>query len=114
MHAYSRIKKALTVSLLVLLLTPGAASFSVPLAADSGAQQQEAAERLELNAATVEQIVALGVVNRAEAQKIVDLRDRFGGLHSYEDLEDAGLSTEQIDKLRPLTTVNFMATDCNC
>lgn len=78
------------------------------------AEKEEVQERLELNAATVEQIVALGVVSADEAKKIVELRDQLGNLQSYEDLAEAGLSKETIDKLRPVTTVNYMATDCNC
>lgn len=75
---------------------------------------QEVEQRLELNAATVDQIAALGVVTKEEAAKIVELREQLGNLQAYEDLKEADLSTEKIDALRPLTTINYMATDCNC
>ncbi|MDR0826741.1 MAG: helix-hairpin-helix domain-containing protein [Desulfovibrio sp.] len=93
-------------------------SFVTPsLAADPAVPPaQEAAERLELNAATVDQLTALpgGILTKEDAMKMVTLREQLGNFQAYEDLKELGFSDEKIDKLRPLTTVNYMATDCNC
>jgi DNA uptake protein ComE-like DNA-binding protein len=87
---------------------------SSSLAADADGQEVE--QRLELNAASVDELAALpgGVLTLEEAQKIVELREQLGSLQAYEDLEELGFSKEKIDSLRPLTTVNYMATDCTC
>lgn len=118
MRTLSRIVKTVAAGIFAALLIFNANAASPLLAAGTEQAQEtkkeEIQERLELNAATVEQIAALGVVSAAEAKKIVELREQLGSLQTYEDLADAGLSPETIDKLRPLTTVNYMATDCNC
>lgn len=77
-------------------------------------KQGEVAERIELNTATVEQLSALGVVTGDEAKRIVKLREDMGDFQSYDDLKEAGLPPEKIDKLKPKTTLNHMATDCSC
>jgi DNA uptake protein ComE-like DNA-binding protein len=97
----------LTISFGLLCL----ALFAGPVLA---AESEEVAERLELNTATVEQIVALGVLTPDEAQKIVNFRDQYGDLQSYDDLKEAGIPEEKINLLKPKTTVNHMASDCTC
>ena len=72
------------------------------------------ANRLELNQATVEQIVATGAVDQAVAQKIVDLRDQLGSFQDYEDLEDLDISPEALEKLRSATSIQPVEADCNC
>lgn len=78
------------------------------------AESEEVAQRLELNTATLQQIIDLGVLTPEEAQKIINFRDQYGDLQSYDDLKEAGIPPEKIDKLKPLTTVNHMASDCTC
>jgi DNA uptake protein ComE-like DNA-binding protein len=76
--------------------------------------QKEVAERIEINAASRDQLLKLGVLTPAQVDKIIDMRQGMGDFTSYEELEGAGLDKATIDKLRPLTTINHMATDCNC
>ena len=90
------------------------ASSVLSWAADPSAQEVE--QRLELNAATAEELAALpgDVLTLEDAQKMIELREQLGSFQAYEDLQELGFSAEKIDKLRPYTTVNYMATDCNC
>ena len=76
--------------------------------------KKEVAQRLEINAATKDQLSQLGVLTPEQVNKIIEMREGMGDFQSYEELGGAGLDKATIDKLRPLTTINHMATDCNC
>jgi DNA uptake protein ComE-like DNA-binding protein len=69
---------------------------------------------LELNAASAEQITALGVVSAEEAEQIVELRETLGSLQGYDDLKEIGLDQAKIDALKTRTSISYMETDCNC
>ena len=66
--------------------------------------RQEVEKRFELNSA-----VSLEV-----AKKIVELRDQLGSFQSYDDLNELELPKDQMDKLRWNTTIQGIASDCNC
>ena len=48
------------------------------------------------------------------AKKIVELRDQLGSFQSYDDLNELELPKDQMDKLRWNTTIQGIASDCNC
>ena len=88
--------------------------------------RQEVEKRFELNSATAG-ITAIGArmplvafnINLATsdvevAKKIVELRDQLGSFQSYDDLNELELPKDQMDKLRWNTTIQGIASDCNC
>jgi hypothetical protein len=106
-------KRIATSALIALALTVCAA----PLAVEALAvptDRQEVQERLELNSATAEQLAATGAVDLATAKKIVQLRDDLGGFQSYDDLQELNIPAEQFKKLQYNTTIQGIASDCNC
>ena len=76
--------------------------------------RQEVAQRLELNQCTAEELAATGAVSLDLAKKIIELRDQFGSFQGYEDLEELEIPEEQLNKLRYNTTIQGIASDCNC
>ena len=71
-------------------------------------------ERFELNSATAEALAGTGAVSLEVAKKIVELRDQLGSFQSYDDLNELELPKDQMDKLRWNTTIQGIASDCNC
>ena len=72
--------------------------------------RQEVEKRFELNSATA----GTGAVSLEVAKKIVELRDQLGSFQSYDDLNELELPKDQMDKLRWNTTIQGIASDCNC
>ena len=69
---------------------------------------------VELNSATAEELAGTGAVSLEVAKKIVELRDQLGSFQSYDDLNELELPKDQMDKLRWNTTIQGIASDCNC
>ena len=67
-----------------------------------------------LNSATAEELAGTGAVSLEVAKKIVELRDQLGSFQSYDDLNELELPKDQMDKLRWNTTIQGIASDCNC
>ena len=106
-------KRIVASALLALALTVSAA----PLVAEALAvptDRKEVKERLELNGVTAEQLAATGAVDLATAKKIIQLRDDLGGFQSYDDLQELKLPAEQLKQLQYNTTIQGIASDCNC
>lgn len=62
---------------------------------------------LDLNKATLEQLVALPDIGEKTAQKILDYRDRNGGFHSTDELMlVSGIGEKTYAKLAPLVTIS--------
>ena len=61
---------------------------------------------LDLNTASVEELVALIGISEMIAERIVDFRDANGGFHSVEDvLEVEGINSGWYQRIRLLVTV---------
>lgn len=72
------------------------------------------AARIELNKATADQLAATGAVDKDTAAKIVDLRESLGGFQSFDDLGELKIPADQIKKLQDKTSIQGIASDCNC
>lgn len=100
---------------LALLLVLPVCGFgpALPEAARAASDRQEVA-RIELNNAAADELVATGAVTREIAERIIDLRGQLGGFQNYDDLEELEIPKEQMEKLQWSTTIQGIATDCNC
>jgi competence protein ComEA len=68
--------------------------------------QMVARKPLDLNTASVEELVALIGISEMIAESIVDFRDANGGFHSVEDLlEVEGINSGWYQRIRLLVTV---------
>ena len=76
--------------------------------------RKEVEKRYELNNVTADQLAATGAVPKEVAKKIVELREQLGSFQGYEDLDELEIPKEQMDKLRFNTTIQGIASDCNC
>ena len=76
--------------------------------------RKEVEKRYELNSVTAEELAATGAVPLELAKKILELREQLGSFQSYDDLEELNMPKEQSDKLRWNTTIQGIASDCNC
>jgi len=75
-------------------------------AADRSAGQQLATERLNLNTATVEELVQLKGIGETIARRIVEYRDQHGPFRSVDDLlQVKGIGEKKLEALRPFVTV---------
>ena len=66
------------------------------------------------NAFSADELAGTGAVSLEVAKKIVELRDQLGSFQSYDDLNELELPKDQMDKLRWNTTIQGIASDCNC
>ena len=86
-------RKAICLCLLCLFLTGG----FLPVFAQ---------QKLNLNQATVEQLVELKGIGQKTAQKIIDYRELHGGFSSVEDIVNVkGIGQKKLDAMRDLVTV---------
>ncbi|MEI3478490.1 MAG: hypothetical protein V8Q84_04510 [Bilophila sp.] len=44
----------------------------------------------------------------------MELRDQLGSFQGYEDLDELEIPANQLEKLRWNTTIQGIASDCNC
>ena len=73
--------------------------------------RQEVEKRFELNSATAEELAGTGAVSLEVAKKIAKvIRGSSGGFRSCKAM---GFK-DQMDKLRWNTTIQGIASDCNC
>lgn len=72
------------------------------------------AAAIELNTATADQLAATGAVDKATAEKIVELREELGGFQSFDDLGELGISGDQLKQLQDKTSIQGISSDCNC
>ena len=86
-----------------------------PTSAFSGdPNRKEVEKRYELNSVTADELAGTGAVSKEQAQKIIELREQLGSFQNYDDLNELNMSKEQMDKLRWNTTIQGIASDCNC
>lgn len=76
--------------------------------------RNEVEKRYELNSATAEELAGTGAIPLDLAKKIVELRDQLGSFQGYEDLDELEIPADQLEKLRWNTTIQGIASDCNC
>ena len=69
---------------------------------------------IELNKATADELAATGAVDKATAEKIVELREELGGFQSFDDLGELGVSGDQMRQLQEKTSIQGIDSDCNC
>lgn len=100
-------------NLWVLLFVGFLATMFCSTAYAAGPEKKEVEQRIELNNATVDQIVSFGVVTKEEAKKIVNLREALGSFQGYDDLLEV-IPAEKVEKLKPFTTIQGIASDCTC
>lgn len=91
-----------------------ALSLCAPHAFSADPARKEVEKRYELNSATAEELAGTGAVPLDLAKKIVELRDQLGSFQGYEDLEELEIPADQLEKLRWNTTIQGIASDCNC
>ncbi len=53
-------------------------------------------------------------LNKATAEKIVELREELGGFQSFDDLGELGISGDQMKQLQEKTSIQGISSDCNC
>lgn len=76
--------------------------------------RKEVENRLELNNVTAEELASTGAVSPETAKKIIELREQLGSFQSYDDLGELELPKDQMEKLQWNTTIQGIASDCNC
>jgi competence ComEA-like helix-hairpin-helix protein len=77
------------------------------LCADLSAQKHPPAKPIDLNAASIKELVELPGVGKVTAQRILDMRQKSGRFRRVEDLLAVrGISQKKLDALRPYVTVS--------
>ena len=77
------------------------------LCAILSAQKQPPAKPIDLNAASIKELVELPGVGKVIAQRILDMRQKSGRFRRVEDLLAVrGISQKKLDALRPYVTVS--------
>lgn len=94
----------------MLLVTP----FYVCSSQAADPNRQEVENRLELNNVTAEELAKTGAVPLDTAKKIIELREQLGSFQSYDDLGELDIPKDQMEKLQWNTTIQGIASDCNC
>ena len=86
------------------------------LAAFLSASGANAAEKPNLNTATLEELAADPSIGREMAQKIVDLRSNIGDLTEWDDLKSIeGMSDAILDKIKEKFGIaGVESADCGC
>ncbi len=92
--------------LVTSLFLVGATMATPASAADRSAQQQLAMERINLNTATVEELVRIRGIGDTLARRIVEYRDQHGPFRSVDDLlQVKGIGEKKLEAMRPFVTV---------
>jgi competence ComEA-like helix-hairpin-helix protein len=74
------------------------------------AQKTPPAKPIDVNAATIKELVELPGVGQVTAQRIIDMRQKSGRFRRVEDLLAVrGISQKKLDALRPYITVSSPA-----
>jgi competence protein ComEA len=88
----------------------GAAATEAPVALDLPSSQSTPdpnVELLDINIATLEELIALPGIGPATAQKIIDYRTANGPFSTIDDLNKvSGIGPSTLDQIRELITVN--------
>ena len=89
------IRSGLVAAALLLAVVPPATLAAPPAAAPAAAP-------IDLNAASVEQLVAVPGIGKSLAQRIVDFRQKNGPFKSVDELlKVQGIGEKSLEKLRP-------------
>ncbi len=90
----------------VLGVALSVAAMPAAWAAQEAGTQQAATERLNLNTATVEQLMTLKGIGEVTARAIVDYREQNGPFRAVDDLlQVRGIGEKKLEALRPFVTV---------
>jgi competence protein ComEA len=85
----------------VLFVSVAAPALAAP-ASSAPAASSSAASPLDVNAASVEQLVGIPGIGKSLAQRIVDFRQKNGPFKSVDDLlKVQGIGEKSLEKLRP-------------
>lgn len=77
------------------------------LSAALSAQKHPPAKPIDLNAASIKELMELPGVGKVTAQRILDMRQKSGRFRRVEDLLAVrGISQKKLDALRPYVTVS--------
>ena len=72
----------------------------------SGAENDKDLGKININTATIEQLILLPGVGRSKAQNIIDYRTEYGFFESIDDLEKVpGFTKASVESLRKYITV---------
>ena len=79
----------------------------ISLCAALAAQKHPPAKPIDLNTASIKELVELPGVGKVTAQRILDMRQKSGRFRRVEDLLAVrGISQKKLDALRPYVTVS--------
>lgn len=96
------IKKWMFLAISCLFLASFMINYAL-LAADEGG---EAKTKLNINTATLEELIALPKVGKRDAKKIIEYRVKNGGFKSIEEIKDVrGIGPRTFDEIKDLIAV---------
>lgn len=76
------------------------------VAAAPAAGEESSSGKINLNTASVKQLMTLPRIGKGTAEKIIRYRDEHGGFKTVDELSNVSrIGTKMVDKLRPLVTV---------